>query len=93
MHFWPQTTLLEKILNGGCLNVDKLSNNFSLWDNHVAILENTFDIFKWDQNDENHSVQVDDLMSKDQPKLIHLPKFNLMPILPEYKFQSDDDYK
>ena len=65
MHCLPQrlkSTLFEIFPNGGCpkgtWSVEKISNNvdFSLWGNR-ATTQNTFiDIFKWDQNHENHTL-------------------------------------
>ena len=51
---------------------------FKLWKMSVAFLVSL-------------SQEVGDPMSKDQPMLIPLPKFKLLPIPPESKFQGSHD--
>ena len=64
MHCLPQrlkSTLFEIFSNGGCpkgtRSVEKISNNvnFILWGNRATTQNIFFDVFKWDQNHENHT--------------------------------------
>ena len=64
MHCLPQrlkSTLFEIFCNGaapkGPAEWEKITNNidFSFWGNHATTQNTFFDIFKWDQNHENHT--------------------------------------